>query len=249
MVRFSLFSTGGFLIALAGVLVGLGRVSLPVIMDFAMVAVSLGWLYVLLFYPWNLYFGARKARIDGERSLELGIAVVRDDMDQLRRYERWLLVGSVAGHIVTGGVVWGIGQLTQNVIHPGFVWLFNGSVVIRPVLQLYEYLSTRIRELTGRVMYPRQDIQLLLSEVVELQQRSRSLVGEIDTLRRQVDQEHGRMNSRIQQGESREASNHISMERRIETLSHEFEDVVGRLSEDKELIAGVRAFARMFRET
>lgn len=230
------------------VLIHFGWFSIGLALKVGAVLMGVAWLYALIRIPWDLYFAARHGRQDGEASTIAGIDVDSGVVDSLKRYERQLLSVALASHAVSALLMGLLGHLAPDQFHSGFVWLFVLSAGVRPAGEAYAYLARRIRELTQRTRYPREDVNLLVARVAALESRSESLHRETLAFRGEVTDQIERADRRVEQAEEREATNHVHLEKRLAELSHALESTVARITEDRELIAGVKAFARMFRD-
>lgn len=245
--RFLAFAAPLILVALV-ISVLLGLVPLPLALEIGMVLASLGWLFVLVKIPWDLYFAARRGRIDAEESTARGIAVAKEDHTALAVLERRLLAGALAAHVVTAAVIWLIGSLSSGAVRPSFAWLFLISAAFRPAYEGYAYLARRLAELSGRVRYPREDLLHLQAEV-------RMLDARLDRNERMLEAMQKETNARLEQldvhartFQGRHADDVVKLQKKLAELSHRFEQAVAQVSQDQALLEGVRAFARMFRQ-
>ena len=222
--------------------------SLPTILRVLMVLASLLWLFFLVKIPWDLYFAARRGRVDAQESLSRGIAVAPADLRDLTLLERRLLWAAIAAHALTAAGVWLIGRLSGGAILPEFAWLFLFSATFRPAWEGHKYLRRRLAELSGRVRYPREDLLQLLDRFEKVVARMDCLEGDQTTLRVDLTTRLDRLETYARQGQERQADDVVRLGSRVSELATRFEQAVAQMSSDKELLAGVRAFARMFRQ-
>lgn len=225
-----------------------GNLTVAAALDIGMLLACLTWLFFLVKIPWDLYFAARKARMDGQESQRLGIEGVQAQTRQLSRMETYLLLGALGGHITTAAAVYGLAILRPELVRPDFSVLFVASAAFRPAWEGYGYLRQRLQELSTQVRYPREDVLTLKDRLTSLQERNVALEAEM----RRVQSEHEAYLARLESVQGQMQSHQISelarLERRTVQLSHRFEEVVSSLSADQDLLAGVRAFARLLRE-
>lgn len=221
---------------------------LPLLIHVLMVLASVVWLFLLVKIPWDLYFAARRGRIDADESLAKGIGVAPQDREDLATLERRLLRAALGAHVLTALGIGFIGRLSGGLVRGEFAWLFLFSAAFRPAWEVHKYLRVRLAELCGRVRYPRQDVQELLG-------RFEMLVGQVQAL----EAEHGRdqsamvarvgsLDEAMRAGHGRQHQDSARLGQRITDLSVRFEQAVAQMGADQELLAGVRAFARMFRQ-
>lgn len=225
------------------------RLPLAVAMDIGLLLCCLTWLFFLVKIPWDLYFATRKARLDGQESQRLGIEGVVAKTRQLSKMERLLLYGALGGHILTAGGVYVLGSFQPELVSPQFGWLFVASAALRPAWEGYGYLHQRVRELAGEVRYPREDVTTLSGRVTHLQETQLELQHQQAEAKRALEIRLQQLENENRQLRSQHIEEAARLEKRTVQLSHRFEEVVEKMSSDQELLAGVRAFARMFRES
>ena len=230
------------------VLIHFGWFSIGLALKVGAILIGVAWLYALIRIPWDLYFAARHGRQDGETSQRRGIAIEPEVVHSLKHYEQRLLMLALASHGISAALMGLFGHFAPEQFHPGFVWLFALSAGVRPAGEMYTHLARRIHELAQRTRYPREDVLSLIAKVDALEARAVATTQEVATIRQQTTDQIKRQDHRLGQVEAREATNHVAVEKRLAALSHELENTVSKLTADRELIAGVKAFARMFRE-
>lgn len=223
-------------------------ISLPAVLHAVMMLIALVWLFLLVKVPWDLYFAARRGRIDADESLGRGIAVAAQDRADLGLLERRLLVGALAVHVVSAAGIWIIGRLSEGLVNPSFAWLFLLSAAFRPLHAVYEHLRRRLAELSGRVRFPRDDVQTLLANVQAMGGRIGSLERDLAAAKKELETRIERADLFARQMTGRQAEDAVRLRERLAELSSRFEAAIATVSSDQELLKGVRAFARMFRE-
>ena len=224
------------------------RLALSAALDVGMVLASLVWLFFLVKVPWDLYFATRKARVDGQESQRLGIEGVEAKTRQLASMEGYLLMGALGGHLLTASGIYILGHFRPELVGQEFSWLFIASAALRPAWEGYGYLRQRVRELASEVRYPREDIKTLGGRVSELQMTQEDLAHQIKKFKAELDIRLRQLDVATQQLQSQHIAESARLEKRTVQLSHRFEEVVEKMSSDQDLLAGVRAFARMMRE-
>lgn len=225
-----------------------GSLPLAMALDVGMLLACLVWLFFLVKIPWDLYFAARKARIDGEESVERGISGVEEQTYQLKRMETALLWTALGGHALTAAAVLGLSAWRPELVRPSFSLLFVVSVAFRPAWEGYGYLSRRLKELATQVRYPREDINTLKTKVEQLKLEHETLGQVVDKLNSRLEARFGAHAQEMGDLRARQVSELAALEKRTVQLSYRFEEVVEKMSSDQDLLAGVRAFARMLRE-
>lgn len=225
-----------------------GTLTVAAALDIGMILACLTWLFFLVKIPWDLYFAARRARMDGQESQRLGLEAAREQTRQLAKMESYLLFGALGGHAMTAAGIYGLSCLRPELVRPDFSLLFVASVALRPAWEGYGYLRHRLAELSEQVRYPREDVTTLRGRVEMLQ--ARNAESERDLQQQRVE-DHARfvaLEAALAQAQSQQISETVRLEKKTVQLSHRFEEVVSTLSSDQDLLAGVRAFARLLRE-
>lgn len=225
-----------------------GRLTLPAALDIAMLLAALGWLFLLVKIPWDLYFAARKGRIDGDESKRRGIENVEGQTRQLARLEKRLVWAALAAHALTAAAIYAIGIFGDGVIRPGFAWLFLGSAALRPAWEAYGYLRARLADLAHQTRYPREDVQLLANRITAQEEAHKALLAEHKAQREELEARLRQMDLTLQQVQKAHIETSARHEKRLVQLSQRFEDAVSQMTSDQELLTGIRAFARLFRE-
>lgn len=226
----------------------LGRIGLDLALNIGMLLACLSWMFFLVKIPWDLYFSARKARIDGEESQRQGIEGVGDKTRLLAKMEAALLWAALAAHALTAVFVYALAVFQPELVQPGFSLLFILSVALRPAWEGYGYLRKRLSELASQVRYPRQDIQLVQLRLAELKNSYDMLERALDLAQKNSETRLQQLDFAQKQLQSQHISDNAQLEKRLVQLSHRFEEVIEKMSSDQDLLAGVRAFARMLRQ-
>ena len=225
-----------------------GRLTVAMALDIGMLLACLTWLFFLVKIPWDLYFAARRARVDGQESARLGIQGVQTQTQQLAKMEKFLLGGALGGHVLTAAGVYALAFVHPDLVSPGFTWLFVASAGLRPAWEAYGYLRQRVSELASHVRYPREDITTLHGRFAEQQAAIRTLECQFKESQDAQQIRFHHLDLALQQLQSTQISELARLEKRTVQLSQRFEEVVEKMSSDQDLLAGVRAFARMMRD-
>ncbi|WP_406004953.1 hypothetical protein OG440_01340 [Streptomyces sp. NBC_00637] len=204
---------------------------------------SLLWLMLLLTVPWNLYFRAHAVLAEIAVSREKGIEISSARDAEAARIARTMLRAAVAGHVVTGAltlaVTWATGEFTGY----WFAAFFLLSTFFRPAGAYFGQLRRRLGTLLKDVTYPRDDVVEMRARVDRaeagtrvLEEKAEEQYKALAELRRTVD---ALAMSTIEQADK--------ADRRITALGREFESTVNRLTDNQDIIAGVKAFLRLLR--
>ncbi|MGW1545032.1 hypothetical protein ACWCPM_33290 [Streptomyces sp. NPDC002309] len=230
-------------VAAAGALVLAHAAGAPPEVVFAAGAgvLSLLWLLLLLTLPWNLYFRAHAVLAEIAVSRDKGIEVSPARDAEATRIARAMLRTAVAGHVLTAAVVLAVTWATGGFTGYWFAAFFLLSTFFRPAGAYFGQLRRRLGTLLKDVTHPRDDVVELHGRLERaeagarvLEEKAEEQYRSLAELRRSVDALA--MSTYERAGEA---------DRRIAALGREFEATVNRLTDNQEIIAGVKAFLRL----
>lgn len=206
-------------------------------------ALCLLWLLALLTLPWNLYFRAHAvlAEIEVSRGKGLAIDMARDI--EAGRIARLMLRAAVAGHLLTAAAAVAATLATGRVFGWWLAGFFLLSTFFRPAGAYFGQLRRRLGSLMKDVTFPRDDVTELRNDVTRVKHSAKVLGEKVDEhyrtlaeLRRVVDALGVSVYARADDAD-----------RKIAALGREFEATVNRLTDNQEIIAGLKAFLRLLR--
>ncbi|MFD9542973.1 hypothetical protein [Streptomyces sp. NPDC060022] len=231
--------------ALAGALVlaYTSGMSLSLLLGAAAGVLSLLWLLLLLTVPWNLYFRARAvlAEIGISRGKGLDVPEARDA--EAARIARMMLRVAVGGHVLTAALVVAVTVATGAVTGYWFAGFFLLSTVFRPAGAYFGQLRRRLGTLIEDVTFPRDDVLELRKQVEQVQSGTRILEEKAEEQYRALAALRGTVDALgVSVYERADAA-----DRKIAALAREFEATVNRLTDNQEIITGLKAFLRLLR--
>jgi len=199
---------------------------LPNLIDLAFGLGTIVWIYYLIKIPWGLYFSARKGRIDGQESRELGIVKDAETIEKLKTIENRLLITSLAAHCLSALGVYGFSYITGGQwIKPHTALLFLGSAVVRPAWETHIHVRTRIEQLLRRIQYPKPHVEQLLNDVSTLEQKEPRDEENIKRLQKEHEEQVITINSREESDIKRYMDKHSSDVNRV--IEKEVIDISG----------------------
>ncbi len=225
--------------AVTGALLGAFALHVPLafLATLAVGVACLSWLVVIVVLPWNLYFQARHVLVEMKRSRARGIPVGDEQEAETRRVQARMLRISIGLHLVSAALLWLGSYLSNEPLGSAFAALFLLSTLFRPAVEYYRYLRGHLGDVLNEVKYPRDDVAKLVADVkrdgerVEaLEAAHRALTAQLATL------EHSSM------ARTSEAY------RRLDTVARKFDEALDRLTDNREVISGLKAFLRLVRE-
>ncbi|MEW1699215.1 MULTISPECIES: hypothetical protein [unclassified Streptomyces] len=203
------------------------------------------WLLVLLTAPWSLYFRAHTVLTEIGTSREKGLAVAPEREAEARRIARVMLRVAVAGHVGTAAAALAVAVATGRAAGYWCAGFFLLSTFFRPAGAYFGQLRRRLGGLLVDVTFPRDDVVALTGRVASLESGGAVLEAKAEEqyralaeLRRTVDAV----------GLSAQARSD-GTDRKIAALAREFESTIDRLTDNEEIITGLKAFLRVLRAT
>ncbi|HEX4385297.1 MAG TPA: hypothetical protein VH083_20195 [Myxococcales bacterium] len=233
MVRFISFVLG---IALACALAGIFafHLSIPLVATVGMGVVCLGWLVAVVVLPWNLYFRARHVLSEMATSERRGIAVDVQARAESQALERRMLRISIGLHLISAALLalgsWLLGQ------HLGYAFagLFLLSTLFRPAVEYHRYLHDKLFKFEHEVKYPREDVVKLVADVRQLLEANKAHEKTIAVMK-EADEALGQA---MVKGDR-------DNQRRLEAVARRFEETIDKLTDNREIISGIKAFLRL----
>ncbi|KUO07970.1 hypothetical protein [Streptomyces sp. DSM 15324] len=231
--------------AAAGALVLAHVAGAPTTVVFALGAgvLSLLWLTLLLTLPWNLCFRAHAVLAEIAVSREKGMEISEARDAEAARIARVMFRSAVAGHVVTAAVVLAVTWATGAFTGYWFAAFFLLSTFFRPAGAYFGQLRRRLGTLLKEVTYPRDD-------VVELRARLDRAETGTRVLEEKAEEQYEALAELRRTVDALALSTHDradATDRRLAALGREFESTVNRLTDNQEIIAGVKAFLRLLR--
>jgi hypothetical protein len=235
------------------------------LLDVGLGAVSFYWLLIITTVPWNLYFRARQVRHEIGASRERGIVVPEGREDEVRRWERRLRWLAVAGHVLSAAVVAGVTWASGHVLGYYFAVFYLLSGAFRPAGAYLGYVRARIASLLKETKFPHDDVVELTTRLATLEAGVEALrthsghveeqtARELDSVRDAVRGAETRLRTEIRIAREAADADRTDLRGRVEQAEHRvlatarhFDQAVDGLTDQRELLTGLRAFVRLVR--
>ncbi len=244
--------------ALAGSLVAsrFGWISFPETLDTLMILVGFFGLIGVLKLPWDIYFEARGLVLDQEESARAGITVDADERAYAAKTSKRLLSLCVFTHLFAAALCASVSYVSGGKVGYTFAVFFLISTAFRPLGSFYGHMKKRLLELRKRARYPREDVLNLVSQVKENNAAGRHNREQIAVLQ-QLIEEHQldatrlreRTERHVTELDNRQVALGQSFESKVDRVCREFENSIARLTKEKEILEGMRAFVRLVKES
>ncbi|XVQ09490.1 hypothetical protein ACQP1W_44345 [Spirillospora sp. CA-255316] len=229
--------------AVAIVLVLVADVPLAVVLSLGAGALGLLWLVVLLVVPWHVYFQARRLLQEIGTSRARGLEVPPERETEARRIAARARTAAVGGHVVSAAAVAVVTYFSGTAIGYYFAGFYLLSTAFRPAHAWFAHLRRRLRTMLHEVRYPRDD-------VLDLLERLNFLEGHVEAMRLTTEHLHQAdhtLERRLEAVDLAVQRGAAELNGRLDALGRRFEATVAQLTDDQELITGIRAFLRLLR--
>jgi hypothetical protein len=209
-------------------------VQLELVVTLAAGAACLGWLGLVVVLPWNVHFQARHALLEAERSRRAGIAVDAEREREARQVAarmRWVAIGL---HLGSAALLAFGAWLYARPLGYVFAGLFLFTTFFRPALEYYRALRRRLGDFLEETKYPRADVVTLVADV-------RRLESEVAAHEKSLEASAERLTQVDAAGQARDAEHR----RKLDAVARRFEETLDRLTDNQEIISGIKAFLRL----
>jgi len=223
--------------------------------------VILLWQVVLLTVPWGLYFQARAVVRQLGISGASGIDAPPERAVEAARIARRLRLIAIAGHLLSALVAAVITFFSGRSVGYYFSGFYLLSTLFRPAQAYFAHLRGHLSTMMQEARFPPDDVRAL-KEQLRLLERQLTVLGEqLVLLHKRADHVDGveeRLVARTDQVERRlvarsdavtqqllEQSQTTSQQ--VQALGRRFEDAVDSITDNQQLVTGLRAFLRLLR--
>ncbi len=198
---------------------------------------ALIWLIVVVSLPWNLHFRAREVLAELRRSASVGIRVTDEQIAFAEKVKRWTLTTSLGLHILSALVALGLAVLGDQPLGYPFAGFYLLSCLVRPIIASMQQVRRRLENIAQDTRFPHDDVMKMRGMVEAHEAAVKQLNEELAELRRQ----HELLSSGVDRQRA-------DLEGKVGALARKFEESLDRLTDNQELISGIKAFLRMVRE-
>lgn len=218
------------------------------LLDVGMAAVGLLGLGLIVKLPWDLYMQARGLVADQRESRERGIEVADAELRYAKRTARRLLAACLGLHSVTALTIALGTRFSGGQLGYWFAGFFLLATFFRPAVAVYGHLRARLTELRSRTRFPREDAVALRMRVEELEGRLERSIDSQDAVRLEHAEASERLSRRVDSLDREHRARTAAFEDQVDRVLRELERTVDRLTEDREILSGIRAFVRAVKD-
>ncbi|WP_436774985.1 hypothetical protein [Yinghuangia sp. YIM S09857] len=217
--------------------------ALSELLAFGAGALFLLWQVVLLTVPWGLYFQAKAVIREIHLAREQGTEVSDAREEEAARIAGRLKWAAIGAHVLSAGVVAVITYVSGEDIGYYFSGFYLLSTGFRPAQAYFAHLRQRLSGMMNEVRYPHEN-------VVELRARVTTAEAQVEALQRRVEElaeADEAMRELMAANEAAGRARDEKLDRQLDAIGRRFEDTVNRLTDNQEVIAGIKAFLRLLR--
>ncbi|WP_211592875.1 hypothetical protein [Microbispora sp. H10836] len=215
----------------------------PVVVSLGFGALCLLWLIVLLTVPWNLYFQAHTLIHEIRVSRERGVAVSPEREAEARRIAVRMRRAAVAAHLVSAVLLAAITYFSGETVGYYFAVFYLLGTFFRPAGAWFSHLRSRMTTMLEEVRYPREDVVTLTGRVDALEARAEESEARAAELAELLDSLAGETRAGFHTATARGDA----LDHRLDAMGRTFEDSLSRLTDNQEVLSGIKAFLRLIR--
>jgi len=234
------------------------HVSGTTLLTAVLVVLAMSWLVALVTVPWNLYFAARRAAQEMTVARERGIEVRSAYDAEASRISDRMLWFALGGHLGTAVAAAVIAYVSGNKTGYYIAGIFLLATVFRPASAYLGHVRERIGVFSQESTYPREDVivlraavaaadALLRDTVADLERAQTSFTDNIEHTRDLLSADISHLRETQDVDRAQAISRHDDVKRQIEQMARRIEAALDGLSDQPEMLAGLRALVRMIR--
>lgn len=241
-------------VILIGVYVVLTMLQIPAgtMIDWITGIVAFWWLTGITTLPWNMYFTAKDLLDDAEISQKKGITVDQEDVSYAQKKAKLFLRIAVALHVVSAATLYLLAFFGISSIGYFAAILAVVLTFVRPSYRLYDYIIARLQNMQRKILYPRDDVQELRSDILVEKKRIDELVAllnlkEEDSWAAQTIRELRKTTAQGKKLEQDLEQLSIANDKAHADLSTKTQQEISKLSEDAQFLNQAREVIKFFK--
>ncbi|MEO0541424.1 MAG: hypothetical protein AAFZ80_11255, partial [Cyanobacteria bacterium P01_A01_bin.105] len=221
-------------------------------LDWVIGGASFWWLAVIVTFPWDIHFQARRVLAEMGKSREREIAVGAEPQSYVQNLARRSLGVAIALHLLSTLGLYslaalGISQL--GYLSSGAALLLTG---LRPAIEAYRYWGTRLTTIRQDIIYPREDIVTVRAQLNQLASQLKGIEQQLDPER---DESWTAQYRRFTHTTRRQLADQLTALEKLsadnqsdhDRLSREAQQAISQLSSDSQFLEHVREIIRFFK--
>lgn len=229
----------------------LGWIDMAIVLELLAHLLAMLLIVAVIKKPWDLYYEARRVLDDFQSAQERGIPVElpAQKRSEVEALSRGFLRLCLSLHFGSAALLALAAWVLESRVGYSYAALSLLSILVRPLYAYVSFQMERLRALRGELRFPRDDVLTLRSTVEDQGHRIQSLEMELSSLRQGADAYQQRTETRLAIAEEKQASQSIEFNQKVDKVCREFERSLEQLTQDQELLRGIRAFVRLIKNT
>ncbi|MDQ6961860.1 MAG: hypothetical protein Q9M28_04935 [Mariprofundaceae bacterium] len=238
-----------FTIIVAILIIYLGWIDGQSLLNISMGAIALTGLLLILKLPWDLYFEARNLLAEQRESMRKEITIPDDDLQYTQSMVRKLLPFAISLHIMAAAIIATITYFSDGQIGYYFAAFFLLSTSFRPILAFHNHQKNRLSKLRRHCKVPREDAVNFSQRIKELESLMKENKDYLDNTNDENKVSLQKINSKIETLYALIKSQNRDYQDKVDTVMHEFGRSIEKLTEDKEILQGMRTLIKLIKST
>jgi hypothetical protein len=199
--------------------------------------------------PWDLTFQARNAVARQEAARRRGLLVDETELAFTKKSASRSLLLAIALHLVGAALAIGLRSVLGAELGTLLALAFLGSMAARPIHAFYLHTQHRLMAAERDAEMPPADARSLAARLLELEEAQAARRRQDETRREALDGRLSVMETRTQDEARAWRRAATATDEKLDQILRELLRTVERTQENAEVLAGIRAFVRLIRES
>ena len=216
------------------------------------VVAAMGFVFALITVvrlPWDLTFQARNALAQMEALRARGLVVDETEIGFARKSAKRALVLALFLHLVGAALAFAARAILGVELGVVIAVAFLGSMALRPIHAFYLHTRQRLVRAQREAAVPPPDARTLADADEELRALLDAMSRELETQREVTKGQLALIEERTVAEANAWRNSAASTDEKLERVLREFERTVDRTQQNGEVLAGIRAFVQLIRES
>ncbi len=199
--------------------------------------------------PWDLVFEARDVLARQARSQRRNLDVDAVEIGFAKASATRALVLAIALHVIGAALAVAARGLVGDELGLVLAVAFVGSMAVRPIHSFYVHTRVRLARAARDAVVPQKDALALNEAIQDLEQRLSDMNAERETSRDALRAQLGVIEERAREDASAWRKSSNVTDEKLDRVLRELERTVEKTQQSAEVLAGIRAFVRLIRES
>jgi len=205
-------------------------------------------LLLIIKLPWDLYFEARYLLAEQSESIRRGIEIPEEDHTYTQKMEKKLLMMCISLHILSASAIGLATYYSGGFLGYYFAGFYLLSTFFRPIASFYVMQRQRFASLRSRCKVPREDAINFAMRIEELERGFKEFQKSTAEGFEDIEGQHSELSAELRAARSDGSAQFRQLDQKLDQVLNEFTRSIEKLTEDKELLRGIRAFVKVIKE-